>query len=153
MENQYSGAEFSSENQEDTFSIVMKTKFDYSKIRNSILDSGSGVSVMDLGTYESLSLKGEIKNFDKTEVYRDASDNIMDILGTTKIIVQICGTGKQFHHDFYILNQRTFRNVILGRDLMRTLKRVTLDFEDNWIQLDGCRTRGSILLERRLLDI
>ena len=101
---------------------MTKTKFDYNKVRNSILDSGAGVSVMVLGTFESLKLQYEIKRLDKTdEVLRDASDNMMDIIGTAKIDVQICGTGKRLSHDFYILNQRTLRNVILGRVLMKKI--------------------------------
>ena len=137
-------ADVGSENQEveETFSIVTKTKFN-NKAANSILDSGSGVSVMDLGTFECLELNSEIKNLKKCdEVLRDASDNTMDVLGVAEIVVQVCGTGKRFSQEFCILNQRSYRNVILGRDLMKKFKKVTFDFENDAIQLDGCRIRG-----------
>ena len=112
-------------------------------VANAILDSGAGPSVMDLGTFESLGISSEIKQLTECkDVLRDASDNQMDILGIAKINVHICGTGKQFSHDFRILNQRTYRNVIMGRDLMKKFRQVTFDFENNAIHLDGCSIRG-----------
>ena len=127
---------------EDTFSIVTKTKFN-NVVANSILDSGAGVSVMDLGTFESLKIGGKIRAIEKcNDVLRDASDNQMDILGIAKIKVHVCGSGKHFNHNFRILNHRSYRNVIMGRDLMRKFKVVTFDFEKNAIHLDGRRIKG-----------
>ena len=135
-------AEPATEENEETFSIVTKTKFN-NVVANSILDSGAGVSVMDLGTYESLQIGGAIKKMEKCrDVLRDASDNQMDILGIAKIKVQVCGTGKHFFHNFRILNHRSYRNVIMGRDLMRKFKTVTFDFEKDAIILDGRRIKG-----------
>ena len=135
---------------DETFSIVTKTKFN-NKVANSMLDSGAGPSVMDLGTYESLGISSKItKMKDDDDVLRDASDNPMDILGTANVNVQICGTGKQFSHTFYILNQRSYRNVIMGRDLMKKFKQVTFDFENNLIVLDNCRIRGVAPPQRKV---
>ena len=127
---------------EETFSIVMKTKFD-NKTANSILDSGAGVSVMDRGTFENLGISSKIINLEKcNDILRNASDNMMDILGIARINVHVCGTNRSFSHNFRILNQRSHRNVILGRDLMRKFKVVTFDFKNDAIHLDGCRIKG-----------
>ena len=108
-----------------------------------MLDSGAGVSVMDLGTFEMLGVGGEIRDMEQCDdVLRDASDNQMDILGIAKILVHVCGSGKRFYHNFRILNQRSYRNVIMGRDLMKKFKTVTFDFENDAIHLDGRTIKG-----------
>ena len=74
---------------EETFSIITKTKFN-NQVANAILDSGAGPSVMDLGTFESLGISSEIKQLTECkDVLRDASDNQMNILGIAKINVHI----------------------------------------------------------------
>ena len=55
----------------------------------------------------------------------------MDIIGVAKINVNVVGTNKIFTHDFRILSNRLFSNVILGRDIMKKFKRVTFDFQSN----------------------
>ena len=135
LETDYPDDESDSGVVEETFSIVTKTEFNNVK-SNSILDSGAGKSVMDLGTFENLGLDVKIEDIKKCDdVLRDASDNQMDILGIAKIKVHVCGSGKQFMHNFRILNQRSYRNVIMGRDLMRKFKTVTFDFERDAIHL------------------
>ena len=63
----------------ESFSIVTKTQFN-NVSANSMLDSGAGVSVMDLGTFEMLGVGGEIRDMEQCDdVLRDASDNQMDI--------------------------------------------------------------------------
>ena len=98
---------------------------------------------MDLGTFEMLGVGGEIRDIEQCDdVLRDASDNQMDILGIAKILVHVCGSGKRFYHNFRILNQRSYQNVIMGRDLMRKFKTVTFDFENDAIHLDGRTIKG-----------
>ena len=98
---------------------------------------------MDLGTFENLDIDVKIEEMKKCkDVLRDASDNQMDILGIARIKVHVCGSGKQFMHNFHILNQRTYRNVIMGRDLMRKFKSVTFDFERDAIHLNGSCIKG-----------
>ena len=126
-------------NIEKDFSIVVRTEFNNS-IANSIIDSGAGVSVMDLGTFESLKLTEEIKTSQST--LRDASGNAMNILGVAKIRVHVIGTDKIFDQDFNILNDRSYRSVIMGRDLMRKFRSVTFDFENDVIFLDGQKIKG-----------
>ena len=48
-------------------------------------------------------------------------------------------------HDFRILNNRLFSNVILGRDIMQKFKRVTFDFQSNTISFDGRQLKAVAL--------
>ena len=66
--------------------MVIKTKFN-KVIANSILNSGAGVSIMDLGTFESLQLEQCLQKSNDT--LQDASGNQMDILGIALIKVEI----------------------------------------------------------------
>ena len=104
----------------------------------SIIDSGAGTSVMDLGTFESLKLNKKLL-LDSKDVLLDASDNKMDILGKVPLKVIIRGTNKEFIHEFQILNRRSYRNVILGRDAMSKFDEVTFDFSNDEIIMNGCR--------------
>ena len=87
----------------DPFSIVMKVRFN-EVIANAIVDSGAGVSVMDLGTFESLQLGKVLQN--SSDTLHDTSGTKMDIIGIAKINVNIIGGNKTFCHDFRILHNR-----------------------------------------------
>ena len=82
----------------DPFSIVM--------IANAIVDSGAGVSVMDLGMFESLQLGKVLQN--SSDTLHDTSGTKMDIIGIVKINFNVIGGNKTFCHDFRILNNRLF---------------------------------------------
>ena len=131
----------------DDFSIVIKTRFN-DVLANAILDSGAGASVMDLGTFESLKLEQTLEN--SNDILHDASGNEMNIVGIAKIKVHVAGTNTDIVHDFRILNSRSYRNVILGRDLMKKFKVVTFDFKSNVISLDGRRVKGVTSPSKRL---
>ena len=60
------------------FSIVLKVGFN-NILANAMIDSGAGVSVMDLGTFE-ISQKGNV-------ILYDASGTKMDIIGVVKVNV------------------------------------------------------------------
>ena len=72
---------------------------------------------MDRGTFESLKISEKIESTGET-LY-DASGKRMDILGIAEIKVHVLGSDKYFFQEFRILNNRSYRNVILGRDLMK----------------------------------
>ena len=107
---------------------------------NAIIDSGAGVSVMDLGTFERLGLKHEMIT-DLKEVLVDASGNEMDILGKIDVKINIQGSERVFEHDFRVLNQHSYRNVILGRDVLCRFNEVTFDFRNDEIIMDKCHIR------------
>ena len=73
----------------------------------------------------------------------------MDIVGVSRINVNVVGTNKIFTRDFRILNNRLFSNVILGRDIMQKFKRVTFDFQSNTISVDGRELKGVALPRKK----
>ena len=132
----------------ENFSIVLKTEFN-GVMANSILDSGAGVSVMDVGTYEKLKLSDNMKP--TNDILRDASGNTMEILGVAKMKVHVIGSSRTFIHEFNILNSRSNHNVIMGRDLMKKFGTVTFDFENDKISLDGRNIKGLSLPNRKVM--
>lgn len=132
----------------EKFSIIVKTKFN-DVMANSILDSGAGVSVMDLGTYEKLKLPKKINP--SNDSLRDASGNMMEILGVADVDVHVIGSNRTFSHEFKILNSYSNQNVIMGRDLMKKFRTVTFDFENDIIDLDGRIIKGLSLPDRKVL--
>ena len=119
---------------------------------HSIIDSGAGVSVMDLGTFESLKLNRTVI-VSSNEILLDASANEMDILGKVPISISIKGSEKEFTHEFRILNYRSYRNVILGRDVMSRFDEVIFDFQNNEITMDGNRIINASLPGRAVARI
>ena len=103
---------------------------------------------MDLGTFETLKI-GDISQKCNDILY-DASGTQMDIIGVAKITVNVVGTNKKFTHDFRILNNRLFSNVILGRDIMKKFKRVTFDFQSNTLSFDGRQIKGVALPRQKV---
>ena len=119
------------------FSAVVKTRINGSN-SHSLIDSGAGKSLIDLGTYEHLKLlKTVITPLSPNEQLTDASDNEMDILGKASVRVEVLGSGKELLHEFHVLNKRTYKNVILGLDFMARFKEVTFDFQNNDLVIDG----------------
>lgn len=102
------------------------------KTVNSVLDSGAGCSVIDIGTLENLGLCDKIvKSHDRLI---NASGKEMDIAGVVSINVEIKGT-KPVIHDFKVLNAKTYSNVLLGRDFMKLFGSVTFNFAENKVHL------------------
>ena len=102
---------------------------------NVILDTGAGVSVIDLGTLERLKSGNEVNKRSGVPECRDASGNKMDILGTVKLKLKIIGCSQEVLHDFVVLNMRNYHSIIIGRDIMSVFKTIEFDFERNQIRL------------------
>ena len=107
---------------------------------------------MDLGTFESLKLNRTVI-VSSNEILLDASGNEMDILGKVPISISIKGSEKEFTHEFRILNYRSYRNVILGRDVMSRFGEVIFDFQNNEITMDGNRIINASLPGRAVARI
>ena len=97
------------------------------------MDTGSGCSIIDLGTLQRIGLDNCIdKSSPKALI--NASGDTMKILGTVKIDVTIAGSQPR-NHVFQVLDSVTYSNVLLGRDFMRHFGSVQFDFARNSIQL------------------
>ena len=104
------------------------------------MDTGSGCSIIDLGTLQRIGLDNCIdKSSPKALI--NASGDTMKILGTVKIDVTIAGSQPR-NHVFQVLDSVTYSNVLLGRDFMRHFGSVQFDFARNSIQLGKLSLSG-----------
>ena len=104
------------------------------------MDTGSGCSIIDLGTLQKIGLDNCIDNSSPKSLI-NASGDTMKILGTVKIDVTIAGSQPQ-NHVFQVLDSVTYSNVLLGRDFMRLFGSVQFDFVQNTIQLGKLSLSG-----------
>ena len=104
------------------------------------MDTGSGCSIIDVGTLQRIGLDNCIdKSFPKALI--NASGDTMKILGTVKIDVTIAGSQPR-NHVFQVLDSVTYSNVLLGRDFMRHFGSVQFDFARNSIQFGKLSLSG-----------
>ena len=96
------------------------------------LDTGAGPSVIDIGTCEHIGLDDKIRH--PTNRLFNASGDPMEVLGVVDIAVKIpnmrCVT-----HEFKVINTKSFKNILLGRDFMKRFKRAMFDFDKHRVKL------------------
>ena len=100
---------------------------------NALLDTGASCSIIHFGTIQSLGLDMNI--IESTHDLIDASGNNMNIAGSININLQLKGT--QLIQNMKVLNSKTFRNVILGRDFLSHFRTVEFDFANKSIKLNN----------------
>ena len=106
-----------------------------------MMDSGSGRSVIDIGTLETIDADYEIVKDDSVRLL-NASNDVMDILGKCTIRFSIPKLGKTLDHEFIVLNVRTYKTLLLGRDFFRKMGEVTIDVERGRIKICGRWIKG-----------
>ena len=109
----------------------MKVKLNATDI-NAALDTGAGRSVIDIGSLEHIGLAGAISTTNDGLV--NASGDAMQVLGVVDIPVKIQNM-RIITHQFVVINTKSFKNVLLGRDFMKRFKRATFDFNKNRVRL------------------
>ena len=125
-----------------------------------MMDSGAGRSVMDVGSLEEIAPNAVITP-DKLDL-RDASGNKMNVLGCCTLPLTIPKLNCTVQHKFAILNVKSFKTVLLGRDFFKEMGPVTIDVGKNRIKIRGrwlkgeeskkrvrVNTRGKLLLPAR----
>ena len=115
----------------NAFSAVVKSKLNNKDV-NATLDTGAGPSVIDFGTLEHLGLSEAVRKRDGGLV--NASGDPMEVMGVVDIIVTIQNM-RPIMHEFAVINTKSYRNVLLGRDFMKRFKKVTFDFAKNKVKL------------------
>ena len=127
----------------NSLSAKVKVKLQ-EKAVNATLDTGAGPSVIDIGSCEHIGLADAIKK--PTSGLVNASGDSMDVIGVVNIDVKIpnmrCVT-----HEFKVINTRSFKNILLGRDFMKRFKRVTFDFDNNRVKLGAIWVTKKSLLQ------
>ena len=99
-----------------------------------VLDTGAGVSLIDLGSLEFIGLQDKIE--DRREDDEDlvnASGRAMDIVGVVNIPVVI--RRKTVVQEFKVLNSKSYPIILLGQDFMQPFNTVKFDFVKQKAQL------------------
>ena len=114
----------------EDLSVFLTVKFGNNS-SNALLDTGASCSIMDLGTFGSLGLQYKIIPFNNQ--LTDASGDNMQILGFS--VVEVFIKGHKFTQEMKILNSKSYRNVILGRDFLSKFSNVQFDFKTQRLKL------------------
>ena len=101
-----------------------------------MIDSGASRSIMDIDTLESLGLQNEII-LDPNIGLTDASNNKMAISRRCTLRLYIPKIRKTFRHEFSILNVKTYKTLLLGRDFLSDIGPVTIDVQENRVKIDN----------------
>ena len=99
---------------------------------NAMLDSGAGCCIVDLGTLERIGLHNDIQR--TSSLLINASGDKMDIMGVIKIPIRI-GNLAPIMQEFKVLNTKTYRNILIGRDYMKLFDTITFDLKNNRVRL------------------
>ena len=91
-----------------------------------MIDTGASCSLMDIGTFEKLGLNTEIEQNTHYSL-TDASGNAMNIIGTVNISVSL-NPNLVVNQNVKILNARTYKHVLLGRDFLSHFRNIEFDF-------------------------
>ena len=116
------------------FSVVLKGEINDIET-NVLLDTGAGLSIIDIGTLERMNLVHQIAKTHKPPDCVDASGNGMAITGTIKLKTKLKGCDREIIHDFCVLGIRSYHSIIFGRDIMKFYKSVQFDFDRNRIRV------------------
>ena len=112
-----------------------------------LMDSGAKRSVIDIGTLETLDKDIHIDPIKDIQLY-DASDNKMDILGHCVLTLRIPKLNRTITQDFIVLNVKTYKTLLLGRDFFRKMGPVTIDVRQNRIKIYGKWIKGDTPKQR-----
>ena len=104
------------------------------KTTRGMIDSGASKSIMDIGTFETLGIQNMYGN-DMSTCFTDASNNKMAISGCCKVKLYIPELNRTLFHEFNVLNEKTYKTILLGRDFFAKLGPVTIDVPNNRIKL------------------
>ena len=102
----------------------MRIKVNEKSLRG-LLDSGAGDSVIDIGTAEMLGIDNTIVK-DNINLW-DASNRKMDFAGRCTVTFDIPQLQQRITHQFAVLNLRTYKTFLLGRDFFKRMGPVTFD--------------------------
>ena len=105
------------------------------------MDSGAGRSVIDIGSLETIDPDHEIVKDDSVRLL-DASNNVMNILGKCTIRFSIPKLAKTMDHEFIVLNKRTYKTLLLGRDFFGKMGEVTIDVKNSRVKMCGRWIKG-----------
>ena len=112
------------------FSAVLELNLANSSL-NVLLDIGASCSLIDIGTLETFGLNDFVVPSQHHLI--EASGNDMDIMRCIAVNFQI--NKNTISHTMQVLNSKTYRKVLLGRDILSKFSTVRFDFRKNRIKL------------------
>ena len=128
---QHGDSQSATEPAKPSFSATVKVKMQDKSV-NATMDTGAGPSVIDAGSLEYLGLADSVRK--PNGGLLNASGEAMEVSGVVDIEVKIPNM-QSIVHEFKVINTKSFKNILLGRDFMKRYKRATFDFSKNRIKL------------------
>lgn len=114
-----------------SFSARVRVKLQNKDV-NAVIDTGAGRSVIDIGSLEHIGLVDGVQKTKDGLV--NASGDEMNVLGMVKIDVKLLNM-RNVTHEFMVINTKSFKNILLGRDFMERFNIVTFDFSRHRVKL------------------
>ena len=100
---------------------------------NALIDTGASCSLIDIGSLEKLGLAQLVNSTNHRLI--NASGNDMNIMGSIDVEIRV--NNKSISHNMKVLNSRSYRNILLGRDFLMHFSSIQFDLRKNRIQLDS----------------
>ena len=67
----------------------------------------------------------------------------METVGRIKLKTKLLGTDPEMSHEFQVLNIRSYRSIIFGRDFLKRYKTAEFDFLSNKIKISPSSVIGT----------
>ena len=99
-----------------------------------MMDSGASRSVIDIGTLEIIGMTNAVQKDESIELW-DASSKKMNVLGRCTLEFNVPKLEKTFEQEFTVLNIKSYKTLLLGRDFFEKVGAVTIDVKSNKIKL------------------
>ena len=108
---------------------------------NSMVDSGAGCSLITKGMLRRL---GAVKLKPPDRILRDASQNVIRLLGKITLNVEITGENRNLCQEveFYVSDSDSTSCLLLGRNFMQSFGPTTFNFDTNKIKLGNTWCSG-----------
>ena len=98
---------------------------------NALLDTGASCSLIDIGSIQMLGLDHKIITTEDKLV--DASGREMNIIGSVMVTINLGGI--LIKQNLKVLNAKTYKHVLLGRDFLSNFGKIEFDMVANRVKL------------------
>jgi len=102
---------------------------------NALIDTGASCSLIDIGSLEKLGLAQLVNSTSTNHRLINALGNDMNIMGSIDVEIRV--NNKSISHNMKVLNSRSYRNILLGRDFLMHFSSIQFDLHKNRIKLDS----------------
>ena len=114
------------------------------------MDTGAGISVIDLETVRHLGLESYITQSQTVQNIYEVSGSNIKVIGNIEVSVKLGSV--MCTHIIRVIESKT-RNIILGRDFMSKFKQTVFNWEKDEIILDGKIIKGLDIKEQEQVKV